>query len=341
MADIYQINESYRNKLRYRENAALSEMSRSYGVLQADNLKRLEAVTTAIEKAQAAGEDITGLSEYMLRLEALNVQMADQVALFAPQATDIATNGQRRAIQLSLDIQEDLVRAVAGVPQSVSLTADLMWNRLPIEAITNVVGFAADGSPLGALFEAIGPFALDHVTIGIAQGLNPLQVARRMSKTYETLAPSRAATIARTEMIRANREAQRQTFESNLSIVKGWSRVSAGDVNVCPVCWALHGEPNAVANVVPSHPNCRCTVIPLTPTYAELAGLDPDAFDEAPELPTRDEQFAMLSEDQRRQVLGPSRYRMWETGTSLSDFGRVVPNDLWGPQAVVVPLRDL
>ena len=341
MADIYQINESYRNKLRYRENAALSEMSRSYGVLQADNLKRLEAVTTAIEKAQAAGEDITGLSEYMLRLEALNVQMADQVALFAPQATDIATNGQRRAIQLSLDIQEDLVRAVAGVPQSVSLTADLMWNRLPIEAITNVVGFAADGSPLGALFEAIGPFALDHVTIGIAQGLNPLQVARRMSKTYETLAPSRAATIARTEMIRANREAQRQTFEANLSIVKGWSRVSAGDVNVCPVCWALHGEPNAVANVVPSHPNCRCTVIPLTPTYAELAGLDPDAFGETPELPTRDEQFAMLSEDQRRQVLGPSRYRMWETGTSLSDFGRVVPNDLWGPQAVVVPLRDL
>ena len=66
-----------------------------------------------------------------------------------------------------------------------------------------------------------------------------------------------------------------------------------------------------------------------------------DAFDEAPELPTRDEQFAMLTEAQRRQVLGPSRYRMWETGTSLSDFGRVVPNDLWGPQAVVVPLRDL
>jgi hypothetical protein len=95
MPDIYQVNESYRNKLRYRENAALSEMSRTYGVLQADNLKRLEAVTAAIEEAQAAGEDISGLSEYMLRLEALNVQMAEQVALFAPQATDIATNGQR------------------------------------------------------------------------------------------------------------------------------------------------------------------------------------------------------------------------------------------------------
>jgi len=341
MPDIYQVNEAYRSKLRARENTALAEMSRTYGVLQADNLKRLEAVTAAIEEAQAAGEDITGLSEYMLRLEALNVQMADEVARWAPQATDIATNGQRRAIQLSLDIQEDLVRAVAGVPQSVSLTADLMWNRLPVEAITNVVGFAADGSPLGALFEAIGPFALDHVTIGIAQGLNPLQVARRMSRTYETLAPSRAATIARTEMIRANREAQRQTFEANLSIVRGWRRISAGDVNVCPVCWSLHGDPNPVADIVPSHPNCRCTVVPITPTYAELAGLPPGSFDEPEEMPDKEEQFRMLSEAERRQVLGPSRYRLWETGTPLSAFGKVVPNNEWGPQAVVVPVKEL
>ena len=313
MPDIYQVNEAYRNKLRAREDSALAEMRRTYTVLQADNLQRLEEITQAIEEAQAAGEDVTGLNDFQVRLAALNEQMAAKVSEFAPRATDIASSGQRSAIQLSLDMQESLVRAVAGVPDSVSMAIDLNWNRLPVEAITNVVGFAADGSPLAALYEAIGPFARDHVTIGVAQGMNPLQVARRMSKTYETLAPSRAATIARTEMIRANREAQRQTFESNLSIVKGWSRVSAGDVNVCPVCWALHG----------------------------LAGLDPDAFDEAPELPTRDEQFAMLSEDQRRQVLGPSRYRMWETGTSLSDFGKVVPNDLWGPQAVVVPLRDL
>jgi SPP1 gp7 family putative phage head morphogenesis protein len=341
MPDIYQVNEAYRNKLRAREDSALAEMRRTYAVLQADNLQRLEELTQAIERAQSAGEDITGLSEYMLRLEALNVQMADQVALFAPQATDIATNGQRRAIQLSLDIQEDLVRAVAGVPQSVSLTADLMWNRLPVEAITNVVGFAADGSPLAALYEAIGPFARDHVTIGVAQGLNPLQVARRMSKTYETLAPSRAATIARTEMIRANREAQRQTFEANLSIVQGWRRISAGDVNVCPVCWSLHGDPNPVADVVPSHPNCRCTVIPICPTYAELAGLPPESFDEPEEMPDKDEQFRMLSELERRQVLGPSRYRLYETGTPLSAFGKVVPNAEWGPQAVVVPVKEL
>ena len=341
MPDIYQVNERYRNLLRAREDSALAEMRRTYTVLQADNIQRLEEITQAIEEAQAAGEDVTALNDYQVRLAALNEQMARQVTEFAPRATDIASNGQRSAIQLSLDMQESLVRAVAGVPDSVSMSIDLNWNRLPVEAITNVVGFAADGSPLAALYEAIGPFALDHVTIGVAQGLNPLQVARRMSKTYETLAPSRAATIARTEMIRANREAQRQTFEANLSIVKGWSRVSAGDVNVCPVCWALHGDPNPVATIVPSHPNCRCTIVPITPTYAELAGLDPDAFDEAPELPTRDEQFAMLTEAQRRQVLGPSRYRMWETGTSLSDFGRVVPNDLWGPQAVVVPLRDL
>lgn len=341
MPDIYQVNERYRNRLRARENSALGEMRKVYETLQADNLARLDELTQEIERIQAEGGDASVYGDYLTRLQSLNAQMAEQVSAFAPRANDITMTGQRNAIQLSLDIQESLVRAVAGIPDSVDMVIDLNWNRLPVEAITNVVGFAADGSPLASLYEAIGPFARDHVTIGVAQGLNPLQVARRMSRTYETLAPSRAATIARTEMIRANREAQRQTFQANLSIVRGWQRVSAGDVNVCPVCWALHGEPNAVANVVPSHPNCRCTIIPITPTYAELAGLDPDAFDEVPDLPTRDEQFAMLTEEQRRQVLGPARYRLWETGTSLSDFGKVVPNDLWGPQAVVVPLKDL
>lgn len=341
MPDIYQVNERYRNRLRARENNALSEMRKVYETLQADNIARLDELTQEIERIQAEGGDASVYGDYLTRLQSLNAQMAEQVSAFAPRANDITITGQRNAIQLSLDIQESLVRAVAGIPDSVDMVIDLNWNRLPVEAITNVVGFAADGSPLASLYEAIGPFARDHVTIGVAQGLNPLQVARRMSRTYETLAPSRAATIARTEMIRANREAQRQTFQANLSIVRGWQRVSAGDVNVCPVCWALHGQPNAVANVVPSHPNCRCTIVPITPTYAELAGLDPDAFDEVPELPTRDEQFAMLTEEQRRQVLGPARYRLWETGTSLSDFGKVVPNDLWGPQAVVVPLKDL
>jgi hypothetical protein len=142
-------------------------------------------------------------------------------------------------------------------------------------------------------------------------------------------------------MIRANREAQRQTFEANLSIVRGWRRISAGDVNVCPVCWSLHGDPNPVADVVPSHPNCRCTVIPICPTYAELAGLPPGSFDEPEEMPDKEEQFRMLSEAERRQVLGPSRYRLWETGTPLSAFGKVVPNAEWGPQAVVVPVKEL
>jgi hypothetical protein len=82
-------------------------------------------------------------------------------------------------------------------------------------------------------------------------------------------------------------------------------------------------------------------VIPITPTYAELAGLPPGSFDEPEELPTKDEQFRMLSEAERRQVLGPSRYRLWETGTPLSAFGKVVPNNEWGPQAVVVPVKEL
>jgi hypothetical protein len=58
-------------------------------------------------------------------------------------------------------------------------------------------------------------------------------------------------------------------------------------------------------------------------------------------MPDKDEQFRMLSEAERRQVLGPSRYRLWETGTPLSAFGKVVPNNKWGPQAVVVPVKEL
>ena len=66
MPDIYQVNERYRNLLRAREDSALAEMRRTYTVLQADNLQRLEEITQAIEEAQAAGEDVTGLNDFQV-----------------------------------------------------------------------------------------------------------------------------------------------------------------------------------------------------------------------------------------------------------------------------------
>lgn len=339
MADIYQVNEIYRDRLRSREVKALTEMSRTYEVILEDNLKRLSNLQQLIDTATDEA-DLAALNGFMVDLQSLNVQMAQAVSTWSPTATEIAKQAQQGAIQLSIDIQEDLVRAVAGVPDSVSMVS-LGYNRLPVEAIQNVVGFAGDGSALADLFDAIGPYARDHVVIGMASSDNPEAVAKRMAKTYKDLGISRAHTIARTEMIRANREAQRQSFAENFTIVKGWVRVSAGDQKVCVVCWGLQGQVQDLAQVVPSHPNCRCTVVPVTPSYAELAGLPEGAFDEPEPLPTRDESFMMLSESERRNVLGPSRYRLWETGTSLDSFGRVVQDPKWGPQAVVIPLKDL
>lgn len=111
---------------------------------------------------------------------------------------------------------------------------------------------------------------------GIADGWNPLKIARELTKNIDKLTRTRARVLARTEMIRAHAEGQLDAFETlgveEVGIMAEFS--TAQDERVCPDCEQWEGQIMSIAEargIIPVHPNCRCAWIPFTASTAKAA----------------------------------------------------------------------
>ena len=104
---------------------------------------------------------------------------------------------------------------------------------------------------------------------GLVQGMNPEDIARRMIKngigTKTRGVQSRAARIARTEIIRCHAEGALDALEDlgmdEVGVMTEWS--TSGEP--CPVCAAMEGtvmKVQEMRGMIPRHPNCACTPIP-------------------------------------------------------------------------------
>lgn len=331
MPSLYDVAREYRLRLLDREAAAVAQMDTTYRKATADGLKRLRVLAEAIADAEDAGEDTAALNDMMQRLMSIQEQIQGEIKGWSSDGASIATRAQSEAVDVAGQMQLPLATAASGAPSEAVMATT--WNRFDPMSVEQFIGFASDGTPLDNLFASIGPDMKQMIATGIIQGDHNSVVARRMVMAYDSLAPARAKTIARTEMLRASREAQRQSFLANSDIVHGWMRASAGDHNVCPACWALHGTHQELATIVPTHPNCRCTIVPVMDPWGGEATSDL--------IPNAETTFARLSPERQMEALGRGRYMLYKTGTPLSAFGRVVDDAQWGPIAQIVPLREL
>lgn len=105
------------------------------------------------------------------------------------------------------------------------------------------------------------------VADGLIRGDNPRAIARELSARV-AIERSRAEKIVRTEIIRTNAEAQLNTFErfgrQEVQLEAEW--ITAEDDRVCPECEAMSGQVFSIdeaRGLIPLHPNCRCSWIPL------------------------------------------------------------------------------
>jgi len=110
---------------------------------------------------------------------------------------------------------------------------------------------------------------MDALTRGLALGLGP-EVIRRLIQQMMGMVLTRALRIARTEMLRAYREAARRNYQANSDVVKGWIWHSALNERTCAACWAMHGTVHRLEERLDDHVGGRCTAVPLTKTWAEL-----------------------------------------------------------------------
>jgi len=124
---------------------------------------------------------------------------------------------------------------------------------------------------------------------GLAEGVNPREMARRLNGEIDTISQTRLKTIARTEVINSHSTASLDRYEQagqNLVVHGEWT--TAGDQRVCPICLSLEGNVytiqearegtfdfeasgESVADSLagtyrlkpPAHPNGRCTLLPV------------------------------------------------------------------------------
>jgi len=122
------------------------------------------------------------------------------------------------------------------------------------------------------------PQVRDILTKGLAEGKNPRELARVLTKEVRTIQHTRAETLARSEIIHSHAEETLTRYEQAGETVVGHGEwATSGLQNVCPFCRRLGGESFTVEEMrntlvefrgqiyrlaPPSHPNGVCTILP-------------------------------------------------------------------------------
>lgn len=224
-----------------------------------------------------------------------------------------------------------IVQVGAVVEYSGAMQERILASQLPASAVGDVAAWArVDTDALDAIVlrateqitktsyplsdEATAAMRRELVR-GMATGVNPRETAARMVARSRGLfngGLTRALTIARTEMLDAQRVAAALSDAQNADLLRGWVWTAALSSRTCPACWGMHGQEFGLEVPGPQgHQNCRCARVPQANTWRDL-GFD---IDEPPSLfPNAEERFASMDQASQLEVLGPRRYLAWQNG---------------------------
>lgn len=334
---------SFRASLLAREDKAVAAMRSSLDAINASIEEKLEALVADMEAAILAGEAIS--EGWMLRAQSyidLLAEIESQYSSLGESEAEGIASAQQDAVTLSTRAAEAMTRARLGTPPSGATIP--AWRELPSDVIEAFVGRAQDGTALADLLASLGPDAAmatrDAILTGIADGQGPQEVARAI-RSQAGMSRRRAETIARTEMHQAAREATRLSYEENADVVKGYIRLSAGDSRTCAACFALHGKKSQVSELMPTHPCCRCVMVPDVKSWNEILGRD-DIEQDAQEIEDGETVFGRLSEADQRAVLGAGIYDAWARGdVPLSAMAVETNDERWGPGIRTATLQEV
>lgn len=329
---IYTAARRHRTALEKRNAAASERMYQAWLAVMEDLRPRIDAITTRIDEARAAGDTVNPAWLYQqARYRELIDGARDRFNQYANLVYNETTGLQRDAADRAIDAAYELTRgAFGGMVTDPALPHVLI--RPDAESLKDLIGFLGDGSPLSRLFSSFGDQAAEGIaralTAGVATGRSPIEIARSIRQAAG-IPRSRAETIARTELHRAYRSATQRTFEANSDVISGWIWHAAQQRRTCSACWAMHGTFHPVTERLRGHVRCRCSMLPQTKTWEEL-GIE-GVQDERITVPLGSDLFAGLSDRDQRFILGKSKYDLYKSGKiTLSDLVTLHKNPIWG-----------
>lgn len=194
-----------------------------------------------------------------------------------------------------------------------------------VQAVGHLIGRAQDGGTLTEFFRRleapIREAAKQALIGGFEEGLGARQIASRLKEAAD-IGYGRALTISRTETNEAYRAASREMYQG--AGIKKYVWVAVLDPRTCLICWRLHGTKWNSSRKIFSHPNCRCTMIPVT------EGMDP--------VETGVDRFAKLEPGYQKQILGPKRFELFQAGSAIDSFIGSKRSEEFGTRYHVRPL---
>lgn len=306
-----------------------AEIAKGYGGPWERMRAEILQVLAVVEKAKQAGETID--TRWLLRkgyLDRLEKVVTFQVRAFL----DLTERKVKAAsVQAALDGHrhaDQLVKEVA--PQAAPV---------PLAETAFAIQNLRAGAPLRLLLDTlpgqVGSQAASALLEGVLLGRGPREIARDMRKVAQ-VPLTRALTISRTETLRVYRQAAIERYRQ-ASVLTGWVWTAKLDERTCPVCVALHGTVHQLDETMDTHPNCRCTMAPLTEPWRD--GEIPETRF-TPE--TGEAWFARQPENVQAAMLGPGKFALYQAGElQLADLVQPVTHPVWGRGVRERPLREL
>jgi hypothetical protein len=323
----------YRRELIERDKAAQAQFARQLRDAHKALLRELEAARQGVEAARERG-----VSENTFRLQrALDLaqQAEDLLRQYAQNGTAHIAQQQREVAQTAYRAAREFIDTTNPPPPNFPNASSFMT--FPQEAL-EVITAATSNGPVAELLNRYGADAASQaaniLTEAIVLGTHSDVIGRRLS---ETLAVPlwKGAQIARTEINRAYQESLRETWRENKHITPKWIWRSGRTSSTCAVCWAMDGTEHDVEEPMGSHPSCRCSMVPATVSWDDLAaqfGIEMPAGDfDPPKEQTGPKAFDQLPEADKRAVLGPGKYNAYAAGEiGLEDLVTERRSEDWG-----------
>lgn len=323
---VLDLAEQFRQQLLDREATALQAMVRTWLDVERRIQGELEAIVAEI---QATGQIRPDQLRKMTRYRTLLRQIAQELTRYSEtvdasvqqRSFDAATTAWEQANIL----QQTAISTVPGVA--------VQFDRLPVPATEYLVGLTRPGTPLrGVLIDAagVGVQGLESELIaGLAQGLNPREIARRAIRQGLGRSFTRMQTIARTEVLRSYRAATLDNYRQS-KVTQGYRRIASKSIRTCIACLAVDGREYPLDVPFEEHPNGRCVAIPV------IIGRPYRDIQTGPEW------FSGQDEATQRSMMGPERYDLWRNGrVSWDDLATLHEDETWGNSWQVTPVYRL
>src|ERR1044072_3470648 len=231
MSSIITASREFRADVLRNDKAMLRQLSSAYEQIYKSLNRQFRDLQRDIEAAQRAGQTVNrDWLRRSYRYQSLIQQVKAEIGNYSNRVSRFIEAQQSRAIDLGQSHATSLIET--ALPE-------ITFARLPIEAIEELVGVLANGSPLNKVLDRLGRDAAQQIRetliTGLGSGHGPAKIARGIREAID-VPRWKALQISRTETMRAYRQSTLATYAANDDVLEGWIWHSTLSTRTCPAC---------------------------------------------------------------------------------------------------------